>query len=65
MSNASVAKAKQVSTTIPADYFEALENYRWDPAVKLTMTQLVRVALDEYAAAHGIMISGYGSPAKA
>lgn len=64
MSN--VAKAKQVSTTIPAEYHEALENYRWDPKVKLTMTELVRTALDEFAAKHGIQVSpGEAAPTKA
>ena len=51
-------KSKQVSATIPAEYHEALENYRWNPAVKLTMTELVRKALDEYTVTHKINVSG-------
>jgi len=49
---AKVAKGVQVSTTLPADLHAALEDHRWD--VRLTMTDLVRRALEEYAAAHKV-----------
>ena len=46
------AKGVQVSTTLPADLHAALEDHRWD--VRLTMTDLVRRALEEYAANHKV-----------
>ena len=53
----------QVSTTLPADYWEALEDHRWSERKK--MTEVVRTALDDYVAKHGIKIEGKEAPAQA
>lgn len=47
-------KGKQVGTTVSPEYFEALDEYRW--SVRKTMPELVKTALDEYAANHGVNV---------
>lgn len=50
------AKGKQLSTTVSADFHEALIDFGWKN--RLRPNELVRAALEEYAAAHNIQISG-------
>lgn len=45
-------KGQQVSATISPELHEALEEHRW--TVRKTMTELVRTAVEEYAANHGV-----------
>lgn len=49
------SRGVQVSTTLPKNMAEALEDHRW--TVRKTMTELVRAALDEYAANHDISVA--------
>ena len=46
-------ETKQVSAQIPLTLFNILEDHRWD--ARLNMADLVRVAIEEYAAAHGLL----------
>jgi predicted DNA-binding protein len=45
-------ETKQVSAQIPVELHDKLEDYRW--SVRLTMADLVRVAIEEYAGRHGL-----------
>lgn len=47
----------QVSCTLTMDQNEALEEYRWNPAVRLTRTEVVRSAVDEFIVNHGLKVS--------
>lgn len=49
-------KSSQVSTTVSAEYFDGLEDYRWTARKK--MTEIVKEALDEYVAKNGIKVDG-------
>ena len=59
---AEVRKSKQVSCTVPAEYFDGLEDYHWTNRTKVT--DIVREALDEFVAKHGIKIDGSAPHAK-
>lgn len=54
MSETPVRKSSQVSTTVDADYFDALEDHRW--TVRKKMTEIVKEALDDYTAKHKIQV---------
>lgn len=49
-------KSSQVGTTVSAEYFDGLEDYRWTARKK--MTEIVKEALDEYVAKNGIKVDG-------
>lgn len=53
--NTDTKKNKQVNATIPAELFDALEDYRWTAKID-GMTGVVRVALEEYAVNHGVKV---------
>ncbi|MGN8689808.1 hypothetical protein ACTND8_07890 [Atopobiaceae bacterium HCP3S3_F7] len=46
-----VVATKSINLTIPADLYEALDEYRW--SVRKEFRDIVRDALTEYAAKHG------------
>ena len=46
-------KGVQVSATISPELNQALEDHRW--SVRLTKTELVRVAVEEYAHKHHLL----------
>ena len=48
-----VQKGVQVSATISKELDQALEDHRW--SVRMTKTELVRTAVEEYAAKHGLL----------
>lgn len=48
-------KGVQLSATVDKGLADALEEYRW--TVRLNMTDLVRVALTEYAENHGVTVA--------
>jgi hypothetical protein len=48
-------KGQQVSATISPELHTALEEHRW--TVRMTMTELVRTAVEEYAANHEVIPS--------
>ena len=52
---ATKTKGVQVSATITPELDQALEDHRWN--VRKTKTELVRLAVEEYAANHGIVPS--------
>lgn len=54
--NASDKKNRQVNATIPGELFDALDEYRWTARID-GMTQLTRVALEEYAVNHGVTVA--------
>lgn len=56
VASAAVRKSSQVSTTVSAEYFDGLEDYRWTARKK--MTEIVKEALDEYVAKNGIKVDG-------
>jgi hypothetical protein len=56
-------KSAQVSTTVSAEYFDGLEDHRWTARKK--MTEIVREALDDYVAKHGVKVDGSAPHAKA
>lgn len=45
-------ETKQVSAQIPVTLHDKLEDYRW--SARLSMADLVRVAVEEYATRHGL-----------
>ncbi len=45
-------ETKAVSATISVANFEALENYRWDPAVRKNLSQVIDLAVTEFVANH-------------
>lgn len=47
-------KSVQMSTSIDPDLFDALDDYRW--ANKLEKTDVMRLALQEFAVNHGIKV---------
>jgi len=55
-------KSKQVSCTVPAEYFDGLEDYFWTNRIKVT--DIVRKALDQFVAENGIKIDGSAPHAK-
>lgn len=55
-------KSKQVSTTVSAEYFDGLEDYHWTNRIKVT--DIVRLALDEFVEKHGIKVDGSAPHAK-
>ena len=46
-------KGVQVNATIPKDWDKAIEDHRW--TVRMTKTQVIRTAVEEYMQHHGIM----------
>jgi len=48
-----VQKGVQVSATISKELDQALEDHRW--SVRMTKTELVRTAVEEYAAKHNLI----------
>ena len=53
-----VQKGVQVSATISKELDQALEDHRW--SVRMTKTELVRTAVEEYAAKHGLIADPEG-----
>ena len=53
---AEVRKSKQVSATVPAEYFDGLVDFQWTNRIKVT--DIVRKALDEFVANNGIKVDG-------
>lgn len=49
------AKSKQLATTVPAEFYAAIDAHHWDKRVKVS--DIVREALEDYAAKHGIDVS--------
>ena len=47
------AKNVQVSTSLPKDVFEALDEYRWTKRVS-NMSGMLRLAVDEFIEKHGL-----------
>lgn len=54
--NAAEKKNRQVNATIPAELFDALDEHRWSARID-GMTQLTRVALEEYAVNHDVKVA--------
>ena len=48
-----VQKGVQVSATISKELDQALEDHRW--SVRMTKTELVRTAVEEYASRNGLL----------
>jgi hypothetical protein len=48
-----VQKGVQVSATISKELDQALEDHRW--SVRMTKTELVRTAIEEYAHRNGLL----------
>lgn len=46
-------KNVQVSTSLPADTFAALDEYRWEKRVS-NMSGMLRLAVDEFVERHGL-----------
>lgn len=46
-------KGVQVNATIPPAWDEILEDHRWN--VRMTKTQVVRTAVEEYLTNHGLL----------
>ena len=46
-------RGKQVSATISPELFTALDDYKWTQ--KMTLTELIRTAVEEYAGRHGVL----------
>jgi hypothetical protein len=59
---ATKTKGVQVSATITPELDQALEDHRWN--VRKTKTELVRLAVEEYAHNHGIIPSEADSPSE-
>ena len=53
-------KGVQVSATVTKEIDQALEDYRW--GVRLTKTELVRVAILEFIHNHQISVPNAGAP---
>lgn len=49
-------RGRQLACTVPAEYYKAFDDAHWD--LRKSLPQLVREALDEYAAKNGIQIPG-------
>ncbi len=56
-----VRKSAQVSTTVPGEVFDALEDHRWEARKK--MTEIVFEAVQDYMAKHNIVVKGNEAPA--
>lgn len=54
-------KSVQVSTSIDANLFEGLEDYRWSK--RLEKTDVLRLALQEFAVNHNIVVAAEETPA--
>jgi len=51
-------KGVQVSATVPKEWDAKLEDHRW--TVRMTKTQLVRAAIEEYMVHHGLIADPEG-----
>jgi hypothetical protein len=49
-------KGVQISATVSKELHQNLEDHRW--TVRLTMTELTRRAVEEYAQRHGLLPAG-------
>lgn len=49
-------KGRQLATTVPAPYYAAIDGHHWD--ARKSLSEIVREALDDYVAKHGINVSG-------
>lgn len=56
------SKGVQVSATISKELDQAIEDHRW--SVRMTKTELVRTAVEEYAINHGLQV-GSETPGEA
>lgn len=56
-------KSVQVSTSISPELFEALEDYRWSQ--RLEKSDVLRVALQEYAVNHDLQVAAEAPEAAA
>jgi hypothetical protein len=50
-----LTKGVQVSATISKELDQAIEDHRW--SVRMTKTELVRTAVEEYAQNHGLKVT--------
>ena len=55
-------KGVQVNATIPPAWDEILEDHRWN--VRMTKTQVVRTAVEEYLTNHRLLPSEADSPSE-
>lgn len=46
-------KGVQVNATVPKEWDQKLEDHRW--SVRMTKTQVVRTAVEEYMRNHGLL----------
>ena len=53
---------KQLATTVPAAFHAAFDAHHWD--VRLKVSDIVRIALEEYAAKNGIDVTGKAPASK-
>jgi len=53
------SKGVQVSATISKELDQAIEDHRW--SVRMTKTELVRTAVEEYAFNHGLQVASDSS----
>jgi len=49
-------RGKQLAATVPVEYWQAFDAHHWD--ARKALPAIVREALDDYAAKHGIDTSG-------
>ena len=49
-------KGVQVNATVPKEWDAKLEDHRW--SVRMTKTQVVRKAVEEYMINHGLLAAG-------
>lgn len=56
------AGTKSVSATIPAEHFEAIEEFRW--SVRKNLSQVISQAVAEFIDAHGIPVKAAEVPAE-
>ena len=49
-------KGKQLATTVPVAFYEAIDAHHWEKRTKVS--DIVREALEDYVAKHGIDVSG-------
>ena len=62
VAEAPARKSKQVSATVPAEYYDGLVDHMWTKRIKVT--DIVREALDAYVAANDVKIDGSAPHAK-
>lgn len=53
---------KQLATTVPAAFHAAIDAHHWD--VRKKVSDIVRIALEEYAERNGIDVTGKAPAAK-